>query len=122
MPTRRTVLKAGAAAAALAAAGTGGVALAARRDHLDLTLAALLPLVGTRFATEGTGLTLSAVTGLRGSAAREDAFRLELTADQPVDLPGGTRTFTHPAGDLVLHTEPVGGAGTVLEAVVVRSA
>jgi hypothetical protein len=116
------VLKAGAAAAALATAGAGGVALAVRPRELPLTLAALLPLVGTRFAADGVDLRLSAVTGLRAAAARDDAFRVVLTSGTPVDLPGGTRTFTHDAGALLLHTEPVGADGTAFEAVVVRSA
>lgn len=130
MPTRRTVLVAGTALAAVAAVG-GGTALVLGRRTLPLTLAALQPLVGTRFAVEDaagaagatrTELTLTGLTGVRGGEARHDAFRLLLVADQPVHLPGAIRTFTHADGDLVLHTEPVGDAGTTLEAVVVLAA
>ncbi|VTR75756.1 DUF6916 family protein [Cellulomonas hominis] len=120
MPTRRTVLVAGATVAV--AAATGGVALGVRRPRLALTVAALRPLVGSRFDVDGVPFTLSDLTGLSDATPRDDAFRLVLTADRPVELPGGTRTFTHASGDLLLSTEPVGPEGTTLEAVVHRAA
>jgi hypothetical protein len=109
---------AGAALAGVAA--VGGVAVATRRPALPLTLAALRPLVGQELRVEDRTVTLSAIEGVRGGGARDDAFRLLFTADR-ADLPGGTRTFAHGTGDLVLHTEPVGAAGTTLEAVVLRT-
>jgi hypothetical protein len=120
MPTRRTVLAAGVTVAAVAAAG--GVTLVTRRPALPLTLEALRPLVGSRFTVEGTPVTLTALTGLRGGAPRDDAFRLQLTASRTDGLPSGIRTFAHADGDLVLHTEPVGPDGTTLEALVRRTA
>lgn len=119
MPTRRTVLAAG--TAALGVAAVGGVSVALRRPALPLTAAALRPLVGSRFAVEGREVTLAAV-GAAAGARDADGFRLTFTSDGPLDLPGGTRTFRHGTGDLVLHTEPVGAAGTTVEAVVLRSA
>jgi hypothetical protein len=118
------VLLAGTAAAAVVASGgiAGGIAVAHRRRELPLTLAALRPLVGSRFVVDGAELTLDRITGPDGGAARDAAFRLVLAARRPVDLPGGVRTFTHAEGDLVLHTEPTGDAGTTVEAVVVLAA
>ncbi|WP_454050627.1 DUF6916 family protein [Cellulomonas sp. Marseille-Q8402] len=120
MPTRRTVLVAG--TAALGVAAVGGVSVALRRPTLPLTAEALRPLVGSRFDVEGRTVTLAGVGPAAGAAREADGFRLTFTAAGPLDLPGGTRTFVHDTGDLLLHTEPVGAAGTTVEAVVLRSA
>lgn len=120
MPTRRTVLVAG--TTALGVAAVGGVSVALRRPTLPLTAAALRPLVGSRFDVEGRTVTLTALGAAAGAAREADGFRLTFTAEGPLDLPGGTRTFVHDTGDLLLHTEPVGATGTTVEAVVLRSA
>lgn len=120
MLTRRTVLVAGSSAVAVGAvAGGVGLHLHLRRQ-IPLELAALTPLVGSRFRLDGAPVTLEPLTG-PGGRATERAFTVTFRADERLDLDGAIHTLQHDDGDLVAFVSPVGLDGTRYEAVVDRT-
>lgn len=125
MLTRRTVLVAGAGAVAVGAVGTavGGVVLRGQPHALPLELTAMSTLVGTRFLVDGTHpVTLTTITGPRGTAPQAQAFTLAFDGDPSThEIPAGIHTLRHTQGDLVLALGAVGAEGTRLEAVIDRT-
>lgn len=121
MLTRRTVLLTGSTAVAVGAvAGSVGVHLHLRRQ-IPLELAALAPLVGSRFRLDGAPVTLAGLAGPGGGAPQERAFTVTFRADEPLGVDGGIQTLEHDDGELVAFVSPVGLDGTEYEAVVNRT-